>query len=59
MIEVVFETHATTTDNEAGIATGWGQGRLSRGRRDGSTGCRRAGPVTHRAAGGGAWTMLA
>ena len=29
MVEVVFETHATSTDNEAGVATGWGQGRLS------------------------------
>lgn len=26
---IVFETHATTDDNEAGIATGWGAGRLS------------------------------
>jgi broad specificity phosphatase PhoE len=29
MVEVVFETHSTSTDNEAGIATGWGQGQLS------------------------------
>lgn|SRR5262245_46922102 len=29
MIELVFETHATTTDNEAGIATGWLPGLLS------------------------------
>ncbi|MEP6696188.1 MAG: histidine phosphatase family protein [Pseudonocardiales bacterium] len=29
MIEIVFETHATTEDNEAGIATGWLPGRLS------------------------------
>ena len=29
MIEVVFETHATTEDNEAGRATGWLPGRLS------------------------------
>ena len=28
-IEVTVETHATTEDNEAGIATGWNQGRLS------------------------------
>ncbi|MEU7576142.1 histidine phosphatase family protein [Streptomyces sp. NPDC041068] len=28
-IEIVYETHATTTDNEAGIATGWLPGRLS------------------------------
>jgi len=33
MIELVFETHATTEDNEAGRATGWLPGRLSaRGR---------------------------
>lgn len=33
MIEIVFETHATTEDNEAGRATGWLPGRLSpRGR---------------------------
>jgi 2,3-bisphosphoglycerate-dependent phosphoglycerate mutase len=32
-VEVVFETHATSEDNEAGIATGWLHGRLSpRGR---------------------------
>jgi len=29
MIEIVFETHATTEDNEAGRATGWLPGRLS------------------------------
>lgn len=29
MVEVVYETHSTSTDNEAGIATGWGHGRLS------------------------------
>ncbi len=29
MIELVFETHATTEDNEAGRATGWLPGRLS------------------------------
>lgn len=28
-IEIVFETHATTEDNEAGRATGWLPGRLS------------------------------
>src|SRR5215472_176389 len=34
MVQVVYETHSTSTDNEAGIATGWGHGRLSeRGRR--------------------------
>jgi broad specificity phosphatase PhoE len=26
---IVFETHATSTDNEAGIATGWLEGELS------------------------------
>lgn len=33
-VEVVFETHATTDDNEAGIATGWLPGRLSAAGRD-------------------------
>ena len=28
-LEIVFETHQTTLDNEAGIATGWLPGRLS------------------------------
>lgn len=28
-VEVVYETHATSTDNEAGIATGWLGGELS------------------------------
>jgi broad specificity phosphatase PhoE len=28
-VEIVYETHATSTDNEAGIATGWLPGRLS------------------------------
>lgn len=28
-IQIVFETHSTTEDNEAGIATGWLPGRLS------------------------------
>jgi alpha-ribazole phosphatase/probable phosphoglycerate mutase len=33
-IDLVYETHSLTTDNEAGIATGWRPGRLSdRGRR--------------------------
>ncbi len=32
-VEVVFETHSTSEDNEAGIATGWLPGKLSpRGR---------------------------
>ncbi|HEY6960738.1 MAG TPA: histidine phosphatase family protein [Gaiellaceae bacterium] len=29
MSVVVFETHSTSEDNEAGIATGWAPGRLS------------------------------
>ena len=28
-VQVVFETHSTTVDNEAGIATGWLPGELS------------------------------
>lgn len=28
-VQLVYETHAITTDNEAGIATGWLPGRLS------------------------------
>jgi 2,3-bisphosphoglycerate-dependent phosphoglycerate mutase len=28
-VEVVYETHSTSEDNEAGIATGWLPGRLS------------------------------
>jgi broad specificity phosphatase PhoE len=28
-VAIVYETHATTTDNEAGIATGWLPGELS------------------------------
>ncbi|HET7857454.1 MAG TPA: histidine phosphatase family protein [Gaiellaceae bacterium] len=28
-IQIVFETHSTSTDNEAGVATGWSDGRLS------------------------------
>jgi broad specificity phosphatase PhoE len=28
-VALVFETHSTTTDNEAGLATGWLDGRLS------------------------------
>jgi 2,3-bisphosphoglycerate-dependent phosphoglycerate mutase len=32
-VEVVFETHSVTTDNQAGVATGWLDGGLSeRGR---------------------------
>lgn len=33
-IEIVFETHALTEDNEAGVATGWLPGRLSAAGRD-------------------------
>jgi broad specificity phosphatase PhoE len=29
MIEIVFETHSITEDNERGVATGWLPGRLS------------------------------
>jgi broad specificity phosphatase PhoE len=29
LIELVYETHSTTIDNETGIATGWLPGRLS------------------------------
>jgi len=28
-VEIIFETHSTSTDNEAGIATGWLDGELS------------------------------
>ena len=28
-VEIVFETHSRSTDNDAGIATGWKHGRLS------------------------------
>jgi broad specificity phosphatase PhoE len=28
-IQIVFETHSTTEDNEKGVATGWLPGRLS------------------------------
>ena len=28
-IEIVYETHSTTLDNERGFATGWNQGELS------------------------------
>ncbi|MFB9178319.1 histidine phosphatase family protein [Dactylosporangium sucinum] len=33
-VEIVYETHAVTEDNEAGIATGWLPGRLSARGRD-------------------------
>jgi len=29
VLELVYETHSTTLDNEAGIATGWLPGELS------------------------------
>ena len=29
MVELIFETHSLSEDNEAGIATGWNPGRLS------------------------------
>ncbi|HEY7201807.1 MAG TPA: histidine phosphatase family protein [Candidatus Dormibacteraeota bacterium] len=29
MVELVYETHSTSTDNEAGVATGWNPGQLS------------------------------
>ncbi|WP_220182978.1 histidine phosphatase family protein [Sphaerisporangium album] len=33
-VEIVFETHSWSEDNDRGIATGWRHGRLSeRGRR--------------------------
>ena len=28
-VDIVYETHAVTTDNEAGLATGWLPGQLS------------------------------
>ena len=35
MVEIVFESHSTSVDNERGIATGWRHGRLSeRGREE-------------------------
>jgi alpha-ribazole phosphatase/probable phosphoglycerate mutase len=33
-VEIVYETHSLTTDNEAGCATGWLPGRLSETGRD-------------------------
>jgi broad specificity phosphatase PhoE len=35
-VELVYETHAITTDNEAGIATGWLPGALSAAGREGA-----------------------
>jgi 2,3-bisphosphoglycerate-dependent phosphoglycerate mutase len=36
-VAVVFETHATSEDNEAGLATGWSGGRLSEAGREQAT----------------------
>lgn len=46
-LHVVYETHSTTLDNEAGVATGWRPGELSdRGRREAvELGARRADPL--------------
>lgn len=41
-IEIVFETHSTTEDNETGFATGWLPGRLS------AAGCRQAREIGNR-----------
>jgi broad specificity phosphatase PhoE len=46
-IAIVFETHATSTDNEAGIATGWLAGELS------EAGRRQAAELGQRRRGGG------
>lgn len=46
-VRIVYESHATTTDNEAGIATGWLPGRLS------PTGRRRAAEMGDRRRGTG------
>ncbi|MEU7898368.1 histidine phosphatase family protein [Nonomuraea sp. NPDC049152] len=46
-VEIVYETHATTTDNEDGIATGWLPGRLS------GLGRRQAGELGERRRAGG------
>jgi bisphosphoglycerate-dependent phosphoglycerate mutase len=47
MIELVFETHSLSTDNERGIATGWLDGELSERGRDlaGVLGRRRRAPA--------------
>jgi alpha-ribazole phosphatase/probable phosphoglycerate mutase len=34
VLELIYETHATTTDNEAGLATGWLPGELSEAGKD-------------------------
>lgn len=46
-VHVVYETHSTTTDNEAGIATGWLPGELS------ATGRRQAAELGERRRGDG------
>lgn len=46
-VAIVFETHATSTDNEAGIATGWLAGELS------EAGRRQAAELGQRPRGGG------
>ena len=46
-VAIVFETHATSTDNEAGIATGWLPGDLS------ETGLRQAAELGERRRAGG------
>ena len=33
-VQIIYETHSTTTDNKAGIATGWLPGRLSESGRE-------------------------
>jgi broad specificity phosphatase PhoE len=45
-VELIYETHATSTDNEAGIATGWLPGKLS------ATGRRQARELGERRRGG-------
>ncbi|HJP88090.1 MAG TPA: histidine phosphatase family protein [Candidatus Limnocylindrales bacterium] len=37
-VQVVYETHSITTDNEAGIATGWLPGELSQAGREAALG---------------------
>ncbi|MCU7825702.1 histidine phosphatase family protein [Kitasatospora sp. DSM 101779] len=46
-VDLVYESHSTTTDNEAGIATGWLQGHLS------ELGRRQAAELGERRRGGG------
>ena len=45
VVQIVYETHATTVDNENGVATGWLPGELSATGRDNARelGCRRRG----------------